>query len=132
MLPKSVLQSQSRMCQRTANKLLYIDNNANVLPTQLKKQQNGRTLHEDSADHEHATHTFGTVIYTMILTDSRNVIEKIKAGRGIPDWHSAMTNLDTQNILSVKCPGHDEVKRNDRSSQLAGNATITTGLRLGR
>ena len=30
------------------------------------------------------------------------------------------------------CPGHDGVKANDRADSLAGKATITSGLRLGR
>ena len=68
----------------------------------------------------------------MILTDSMNVIEKIKAGMGSPDWHYAMKKLSIQKLLWIYCPGHAGVKGNDRADQLAGKATITTGLRLGK
>ena len=114
-------------------------------------KENGKTIHEDSAAYEHVTssltmeveavthalqwletHTFQTVTHAMILTDSMNVIQKIKAGMGSPDWHNAMTNLDIRKLLWVYCPGHAGAKGNDRADQLAGKAIITTGLRLGR
>ena len=78
------------------------------------------------------THTCQTATYAMILTDSMNLIEKIKAGWGSPDWHKAMANLDIQKLLWVYCPGHAGVKGNERADRLAGNATTTTGLCLGR
>ena len=43
-----------------------------------------------------------------------------------------MTNLDMQKLLWVYWPGHAGVKGNERADRLAGNATTTTGLRLGR
>ena len=114
-------------------------------------KQNGKTIHEDSAAHEHVTssltmeveavthalqwletHTCQTATYAMILTDSMNLIEKIKAGWGSPDWHKAIANLDIQKLLWVYCPGHAGVKGNERADRLAGNATTTTGLHLGR
>ena len=67
-----------------------------------------------------------------LLTDSMNLIKKIKAEIGNTDWHNAMRNLDIQKILWVYCPGHAGVKGNDRADRLAGTATITTGLRLGK
>jgi hypothetical protein len=47
---------------------------------------------------------------------------------GNPDWHVSMF----EKSMLVYCPGHAGVKGNDRADRLAGKATITGGLRLGR
>jgi hypothetical protein len=43
-----------------------------------------------------------------------------------------MFDIHLRKILWVYCPGHAGVKGNDRADRLAGKATITGGLRLGR
>ena len=48
------------------------------------------------------------------------------------DWHVSMVDIHFRNILWVYCPGHAGVKGNDRADRLAGKATVTDGLRLGR
>ena len=51
---------------------------------------------------------------------------------GSPDWHVSMFDIHLRRILWVYCSGHAGVKGNDRADRLAGKATITDGLRLGR
>ena len=49
-----------------------------------------------------------------------------------PEWHASMFGIHLPRILWVYRPGHAGVKGNDRADRLAGIATITGGLRLGR
>ncbi len=51
---------------------------------------------------------------------------------GSPDWNASMVDIRFRNLLWGYCPGHSEVKGNDRADRLASKATITTGLPLWR
>ena len=51
---------------------------------------------------------------------------------GSPDCSVLMVNIHLRILLWVYCPGHARVKGNDRADRLAGKATLTSGLRLGR
>ena len=51
---------------------------------------------------------------------------------GSPDWNMSMVNIHLRRLLWVYCPGHAGVKRNDGADRLAGKATLTSGLLLGR
>ena len=51
---------------------------------------------------------------------------------GRPDWNVSMVDIPFRKLLWVYCPGHASVKGNDRADRLAGKATITKGMRLGR
>ena len=50
---------------------------------------------------------------------------------GSPDWDVSMVDIHIRK-QSVYFPGHAGVKGNDRADKLAGKATLTSGLRLGR
>ena len=60
------------------------------------------------------------------------MLQKVKNGMGSPDCHVSMFDFRLRKLLWVYCPGYAGVKRNDRADRLAGKATITSGLRLGR
>ena len=51
---------------------------------------------------------------------------------GSPDWNVAVADINLRNVLWVYCPGHAGVKGNHREDRLAGKATLTSGLLLGR
>ena len=51
---------------------------------------------------------------------------------GSPDCSVLMVNIHLRILLWVYCPGHARVKGNDRADRLAGKATLTSGLLLGR
>ena len=51
---------------------------------------------------------------------------------GSPDGNVLMVDTHLQKLLWVHCPGHAGVKGNDRADRLAGKATLTSGLLLGR
>ena len=51
---------------------------------------------------------------------------------GNPDWNVSLVNNHLRKLLWVYCPGHAGVKGNDRADRLAGKATLTSGLLLGR
>ena len=51
---------------------------------------------------------------------------------GIPDCNVLMVDIHLLRLLWVYCPGHAGVKGNDRADRLAGKATLTSGLLLGR
>ena len=51
---------------------------------------------------------------------------------GSPDWNVSMVNIHLRKLLWVYCPGHAGVKGNNRADRLAGKATPTSGLLLGR
>ena len=51
---------------------------------------------------------------------------------GSPDWNVSMVDIYLRKLLGVYCPGHAGVKGNDRADRLAGKATLTDVLLLGR
>ena len=57
---------------------------------------------------------------------------KLKSGMGNPDLNVSMVDIYLRKLLWVYCLGHAGVTRNDRADRLAGKATITSGLFLGR
>ena len=60
------------------------------------------------------------------------LIQKMKSGMGSPDWNVPTIDIHLRIFLWVYCPGHAGVKGNDRADRLAGKATLTSGLLLGR
>ena len=70
----------------------------------------------------------------ILLTDSMSLLQKVESGMGSPDWHVSRRQfaIHLRKIMWMYCPGHAGVKGNDRAGRLAGKATITSGLRLGR
>ena len=56
----------------------------------------------------------------------------MKSGMGSPDWNVSMADIHLRKLPWVYCPGHAGVKGNDRADRLAGKATLTGGLLLGR
>ena len=60
------------------------------------------------------------------------MLQKVKRGMGSPDWNVLMVDIRLRKLLWVYCPGHAGVKENDRADRLAGKATLTGGLLLGR
>ena len=70
--------------------------------------------------------------HAVILTDSMSLLQKVKSGMGSPDWNVSMVDIHFQKLMSMYCPGHAGVKGNDPADRLAGKATLTGGLRLGR
>ena len=71
-------------------------------------------------------------IQAIIPTDSMSVLQNVKSGMGSPDWNVSMVDIHLRKLLWVYCPGHAGVKGNDRADRLAGKATLTSGLLLGR
>ena len=65
--------------------------------------------------------------HAIILTDSMSLLPKVKSRMGSP-----VVNIHLQKLLCVYCPGHAGVKGNDRTDRLAGKASLTSGLLLGR
>ena len=65
-------------------------------------------------------------------------VERGKSGMGSPDWNvSIMVDIHLRKLLCVYFPwvyflGYAGVKGNDRADTLAGEATLTSGLLLGR
>ena len=59
-------------------------------------------------------------------------LQKVKSGMGSPDWNVSMADIHLRKLPWVYCPGHAGVKGNDRADRLAGKATLTGGLLLGR
>ena len=70
--------------------------------------------------------------HAIILTDSMSLLQKVKSGMGSPDWNVSMVDIHLRKLLWVYCPGHAGMKGNDRADRLAGKATFTSGLLLGR
>ena len=60
------------------------------------------------------------------------LLQKVKSGMGSPDRNVSMVGIHLQKLLWVYCPKHTGVKGNDQADTLAGIATLTDGLRLGR
>ena len=63
--------------------------------------------------------------HAILLTDSMNLLLKVKSGMGSPDWNVSMVDIHLQKLLWVYCPGHAGVR-------LVGKATITNSLLLRR
>ena len=55
-----------------------------------------------------------------------------ESGMGSSDWNVSMVDIHLRKLLWVYCPGHSGMKGNDRSDRLAGKATLTSSLLLGR
>ena len=68
----------------------------------------------------------------IILTDSMSLLQKVKSGMGSPDWNVSMVDIHLRKLLGVYCPEYAGMKGNDRAKRLAGKATLTSGLLLGR
>ena len=51
---------------------------------------------------------------------------------GIPDWNASMVDIHLLKLLWMYFPGHAGVRGNHRAGTLAGKATVTSGLLLGR
>ena len=58
--------------------------------------------------------------YAIILTDSKNLLQKVVAGMGCPNWHTAMNSLRLRRLLWIYCPGHAGVRGNERAEVLRG------------
>ena len=71
-------------------------------------------------------------IHATLLTDSVSLLQKVKRGMGSPDWNVSMVDIHLRKLLWVYCSGHAGVKGNDPADRLAGKATLTSGLLLGR
>ena len=64
--------------------------------------------------------------HAIILTDSLNLMQKVKSGICCQDWYTSMHSI------WLYCPGHARVSGNERADRLEGTANITSGLQLGR
>ena len=69
-------------------------------------------------------------IHAIIRTGSMSLQQKVKIGK--PKLHVSMVDNHARKLLRVYCPGHAGVKGNDRADRLAGKATLTDSLLLGR
>ena len=69
--------------------------------------------------------------YAIILTDSMNLLQKVKSGMGCLYWHTAMQCLRLQRPLWIWCPEHAGVCGDGQADRLASTADITSGLQLG-
>ena len=56
--------------------------------------------------------------HAILLTDSVNVLQKVKNGMGSPGWSVSMVDIYLRKLLWVHCPGHAGVKGNDRANRL--------------
>ena len=70
--------------------------------------------------------------HAVILTDSMSLLEQVKSGMGSPGRNVSMVDNNLPKLLWMYCPGHAGVKGNDPADRLAGRATLTSGLSLGR
>merc|ERR1712121_308086 len=68
----------------------------------------------------------------VILTDSMNLLQKVKTGMIRSEWLDALQRIRLKEITWMYCPGHVGVKGNERADRLAGTATIQGGLLLGK
>ena len=78
----------------------------------LKRQQSDHTCHHPHRFNELAT--------------------KSEKWNGKPRRNVSMVNIYLQKLLWVYCPGHAGAKGNNWADRLAGKATLTSGLLLGR
>ena len=110
-----------------------------------------RTVHEDSAAYQHRTASMTMEMeavthalwwlstrndsrrtHAVILTDSMSLLQKVQKGTIHSEWAHALRKINLGKITWMYCPGHAGVKGNERADRLAGSATVTTGLTLGR
>ena len=103
--------------------------------------QGGTTIHEDSAaltmEVEAVTRALRRIssrgdsqtTHAIILADP---VSLYKTWKGKPRLECVDGRISTFETSWVYCPGHTGVDGNDRADRLAGKATITSGLRLGR
>ena len=61
-----------------------------------------------------------------------SLLQKVTCEMGSPDCNVSRVDIHLRKLLWVYCPGHAGVKGNDRADRLAGKATLTSGLLLGR
>ena len=61
-----------------------------------------------------------------------SLLQKVKSGMGSPDWNVSMVDIHIRKLPWAYCTGPAGVKGNDRADRLAGKATLTGGLLLGR
>ena len=114
-------------------------------------KQGPRTIHEDSAAYQHRTASMTMEMeavthalwwlstrndsrrtHAVILTDSMSLLQKVQKGTIHSEWAHALRKISLGKITWMYCPGHAGVKGNERADRLAGSATMTTGLTLGR
>ena len=114
-------------------------------------KQDATTIHEDSTAYtastssltvevEAVTHALRWIAsrsdsrttHAIILTDSMSLLRKVKSGIGSPDWNVSLVDIHLRKLPWVYGPGHAGLKGNDRADRLAGKATLTSGLLLGR
>ena len=57
---------------------------------------------------------------------------KSEKWNGKPDWNVSLVDIHLRELLWVYCPGQAGMKGNDQADRLAGKASLTSGLRLGR
>ena len=70
--------------------------------------------------------------HAVILTDSMSLLQKVKCRMENPDWNVSMVDIHLRKLPWVCCPGHAGVNGNDRAGRMAGYASLTSGLLLGR
>ena len=70
--------------------------------------------------------------HAITLADSVRLLQKVKSGMESPAWNASVVDIHLQKFLQMYCPRHAGVKGNVRADRLAGQATIGSGLRLGR
>ena len=68
----------------------------------------------------------------FILFTASQLVQKEISGTVSPDRNVSMVDIQLRILVWTYCPGHAGVKRNDRADRLAGKATLTSGLLLGR
>ena len=61
-----------------------------------------------------------------------SLLQQVKSGMGSADWNVSTVDIHLRKLLWVYCPGHAGVKGNSRADRLAGKASLTNGLFLGR
>ena len=106
-------------------------------------KQAASTIHEDSAAYTVSTSRLimemeaitpalrwiasrgdSQTTHAILLTDSVNVLQKVKNGMGSPDWNVSMVDTHLRKLQWVYCPGHARRKSNNRADTPAGKATL--------
>ena len=67
-----------------------------------------------------------------VFRGNKKLATKDGKWNGSPDWNVSMLDIHLRKFLWVYCPGHAGVNGNGRADRLAGKATLTRSLRLGR
>ena len=68
------------------------------------------------------------ITHAVILTDSKNLLQKAESGMGFPDWNRTMHSLWLQRLMWLYRSWQAGVSGNER----AGTADISSGPKLGR